>query len=94
MIWLALVSDPTRSTRSMALVTLLLGAVMALSHAALALIGLLFVAAGLGLSLVGQRLPAPTLLAVGLLSLGLLAAYFAMLDWLPAPNPNRRRFAD
>ena len=87
MIWLALVSDAARSVRSVVLVTVLLGAVMALSHAALALIGLLFVAAGLAIPLVGQRLPARTLLAVGLLSLGLLAAYFAMLDWLPAPNP-------
>jgi len=87
MIWLALVSDPTRPTRSVVLVTLLLGAVMALSHAALALMGLLFVAAGLALPLVGRRLPARTLLAVGLLSLGLLAAHFAMLEWLPARNP-------
>lgn len=87
MIWLALVSEPTRSNRSVAVATLLLGAVMALSHPALALMGLLFVAAGLALPLAGQRLPARILLAVGLLSLGLLAAWFAMFEWLLAPNP-------
>jgi len=87
MIWLARVSDLTRSVRSVVLITLLLGAVMALSHAALALMGLLFVAAGLALPLIGRRLPTRTLLAVGFLSAGLLAAHFAMLEWLPAPNP-------
>ena len=87
LIWLALVSDPARSTAGVVLATLLLGAVMAFSHPALALMGLFFVAAGLALPLFGQRLPTRSLVAVAVLSVALLAFYLASARWLPPTNP-------
>jgi hypothetical protein len=87
LIWLALVSDPARSTAGVVLATLLLGAVMAFTHPALALMGLFFVAAGLVLPLFGQRLPTRSLVAVAVLSGALLAFYLAAARWLPPTNP-------
>ena len=87
LIWLALVSDPARSTTGVVLATLLLGAVMAFTHPALALMGLFFVAAGLALRLFGQRVPTRTVVAVAVLSVALLAFYLAAARWLPPTNP-------
>lgn len=87
MIWLALVSDPRRTTANVALVTLPLGAVMAFSHAVLALMGLLFVLAGIAMSMFDRRLPMRTLFSVALLSVAILAVHFAMGHWLPPVNP-------
>lgn len=87
LIWLTLVIDPARSTKGAVLATLLLGAAMAFTHPALALMGLVFVLAGLALPIFGQRLPKRSLVAVGILSALLLAAYFAMNRWLPPTNP-------
>jgi hypothetical protein len=87
LIWLAMVSDPVRSTAGVVLATLLLGAVMAFTHPALALMGLFFVAAGLALPLFGQRLPTRSLVAVAALSVALLAFYLAAARWLPPTNP-------
>lgn len=86
MIWLALVSDPARSTASVAFFTLLLGAIMAYSHAVLALMGLLFIVAGAALAAFRRRLPARTLFAVALLSVAILAIHFAMDHLLPPAN--------
>lgn len=87
MIWLALVSDPRRTAANVALVTLLLGAVMAFSHAVLALMGLLFVLAGIALSMFDRRPPMRTIFSVALLSVAILAVHFAMEHWLPPVNP-------
>jgi hypothetical protein len=87
LIWLALVSNQARSTVGVVLATLLLGAVMAFTHPALALMGLFFVAAGLALPLFGQRLPTRSLVAVAALSVALLAFYLAAARWLPPTNP-------
>ena len=57
LIWLTLINDPARSTRSKALATVLLGVAMAFTHPALALMGFVFVLAGLALQLFGRRLP-------------------------------------
>lgn len=87
LIWLALVTDPARSTRGIVQATLLLGAVMVFTHPALALMGLLFVIAGPALPLFGRRLPMRILMAVAVLSVAILAVYFAGAYWLPPPNP-------
>src|SRR5580704_3023753 len=87
LIWLALVSDPARTTAGVVQATLLLGAVMAFTHPALALMGLFFVAAGLALRLFGQRVPTRTVVAVAVLSVALLAFYLAAARWLPPTNP-------
>ena len=55
LIWLALVSDPARSTRGVGLATLLLGAAMAFTHPTLALMSLLYVAFGPGSRRPGQQ---------------------------------------
>lgn len=87
LIWLALVSDPERSTAGVVLATLLLGAFIAFTHPALAMMGFFFVAAGLALPLFGQRLPIRTLVAVAVLSIALLVFYLAAARWLPPTNP-------
>jgi hypothetical protein len=86
LIWLVLVIDPARSRVDVALITLLLGAVMAFTHPALALMGVVFVAASLAQPIFGRRLPVRTVLAVATLSVLLLAAYFATERWLPPTN--------
>ena len=55
LIWLALVCNPARSTRGVGLTTLLLGAAMAFTHPALALMSLLYVALGLVLQPVASQ---------------------------------------
>jgi hypothetical protein len=86
LIWFALVSDRVRSIAEVGLATLLLGAVMAFSHPALALMGLFFEIAGLALPIFGRRLPMRTHCAVAALTAGLLIVYFATERWLPATN--------
>jgi hypothetical protein len=87
LIWLALASDPVRSTGGIVVATLLLGPIIAFTHPALALMGLLFVVAGLALPIFGQHLPKRILPAVALLSVAILALHFAMDYWLPPANP-------
>jgi hypothetical protein len=87
LIWLALVSDPARSTTSVVLATLLLGAAMAFTHPTLALMSLLYLAVGLVLRRLGRPLPPRTVLASAALSALLLAAFFATSRWLPPTNP-------
>jgi hypothetical protein len=87
LMWLALVSDPARSTRSIVTATLLLGAVMAFTHPTLALMSLLYVVFGLVLAALGRPVPPRTVLASAVLSALLLAAYFATSRWLPPTNP-------
>ena len=87
LIWLALVCNPARSTRGVGLTTLLLGAAMAFTHPALALMSLLYVALGLVLAARGQPVPLRTVFAAAALSVLLLAVYFAIGRWLPPTNP-------
>ena len=84
LIWLTLINDPARSTRSKALATVLLGVAMAFTHPALALMGFVFVLAGLALRLFGRRLPDRSLVAVCVLSVLLIVVYFAMARLVPA----------
>jgi hypothetical protein len=85
--WLALVADPARSPAGVTLATLLLGTVMAFTHPALALMGAAFFGAAIVLGIFGQRLPTRTVVAVGILSAALLAAYFVADRLLPPVNP-------
>lgn len=87
MTWLAWVSGPDRTTANVALVTLLLGAVMAFSHPVLALMGLLFVAVGIALRVFGRHLSPRTLSSVAFLSVAILVVHFAMEYRLPPVNP-------
>jgi hypothetical protein len=87
LIWLALVSDPARSTRGVVMATLLLGAVMAFTHPTLALMSLLYAVLGLFLGALRRPVLPRTVLASAVLSTVLLAAYFATSRWLPPTNP-------
>jgi hypothetical protein len=87
LIWLALVSDTTRSTRGVGLLTLLLGAVMAFTHPTLALMSLLYVVFNLVLAALGRPVPLRTVFAAAALSVLLLAAYFGTSRGLPPTNP-------
>jgi MFS family permease len=87
LIWLALVSDSARSTRSVVMATVLLGAVMAFTHPTLALMSLLYVVFGLVLAALGRPVPPRSVLAAAALSALLLGAYFATSRWLPPTNP-------
>ena len=87
LIWLALMSDPARSTRGVALTTLLLGTVMAFTHPTLALMSLLYMVLGLVLAVLGRPVPPRNVLAAAALSALLLGAYFATSRWLPPTNP-------
>ncbi len=87
LIWLALLSDATRPTRDVVMATLLLGAVMAFTHPALALMSILYVVAGSLLGALGRPPPPRSLVAAVALSVLLLAAYFATSRWLPPTNP-------
>jgi hypothetical protein len=87
LIWLTLINESARSTRSKALATVLLGVAMAFTHPALALMGFVFVLAGLALRLFGRRLPDRSLVAVGVLSVLLIVVYFAMARLVPPTNP-------
>src|SRR5258707_8119216 len=72
LIWLALVSDPVRSTTSVVLATLLFGAAMAFTHPTLALMSLLYLAVGLVLRNLGRPVPPRAVLASAALSALLL----------------------
>jgi hypothetical protein len=87
LIWLALVSDPARSTRGVGLTTLLLGAVMAFTHPTLALMSLLYMVLGLVLAVLGRPVSPRSVLAAAALSALLLSAFFATSRWLSPTNP-------
>ena len=87
LVWLALVSDPSRSTRGVAMATLLLGAVMAFTHPALGLMSILYVVVGVILGALGRPAPPRSVPAAAALSVLVLAAYFATSRWLPPTNP-------
>lgn len=87
MIWVAVVADPTRSMRQVALTTLLLGLTMGLVHPALALMSLAYTAVGGALSAFGRGPPRRTLGAALAMSFLLFAAYGATSTLLPPTNP-------
>jgi len=87
LMWAAVAADPSRSMRQLILVTLLLGLVMVLVHAALALMSLVYAIAGGALSLFGRGPPRRMLGAALAMSLLLLAGYAATSALLPPTNP-------
>ena len=87
LLWLSVAADPARSMRQVVLTTLLLGLVMILVHAALALMSLVYVAVGVALSAFGRSPPRRTLVAALAMSLLLLAGYAATSTLLPPTNP-------
>ena len=87
MIWLALVTDPARTARQATIATALLGAVLGLTHPAIAMMSLLYLAVGVALVAFGRPVPRRSLVAAAVMSVLLLAAYLATSRWLPATNP-------
>lgn len=87
MVWLALVTDPRRTTRQAAIATVLLGIVLAFTHPSIALMSMLYLAVGSALAAFGRPVPRRSLVAAAVMSLILIVAYFATSRWLPATNP-------
>ena len=87
MMWMAVVANPERSDRIVAIATVVLGAAMALSHPTTGLMSLVFLIALGGLALLGRPLPRRIAIATAALTVLLIAAYFAESTWLPATNP-------
>ena len=87
MMWMAVVANPERSDRIVAIATVVLGAGMALSHPTTGLMSLVFLIALGGLALLGRPLPRRIAIATAALTVLLIAAYFAESTWLPATNP-------
>lgn len=86
MIWMAMVVDPARSTRQVALASVPLGAAMTLSHPALGLIGIVYLIVG-GMLNRFRSFPRRALPATAAMSVFLLAAYFVSARLFPATNP-------
>ena len=87
MMWMAVVANPERTDRIVAIATVVLGAGMALSHPTTGLMSLVFLIALGGLALLGRPLPRRIAIATAALTVLLIAAYFAESTWLPATNP-------
>lgn len=87
LMWAAVAADPARPMRQLVLVTLVLGSVMVLVHAALALMSIVYAIAGGVLSLFDRGPPRRTLGAALAMSVLLLGGYAATSALLPPTNP-------
>lgn len=87
LMWVAVAADPARPMRQLILVTLLLGPIMVLVHAALALMSIVYAIAGGALSLFGRAPARRTLGAALAMSALLLVGYAATSALLPPTNP-------
>lgn len=87
LIWLALVIDPARTVRQVTIATVLFGAILGLTHPSIAMMSLLYLAAGVVLTAFGRPVPRRSLVATAAMSVLLIAAYFATNRWLSATNP-------
>ena len=76
LIWLALVIDPARTGRQVAIATVLLGALLGLTHPSIAMMSLLYLAVGVVLTAFGRPVPRRSLVAAAAMSALLIAAYF------------------
>ncbi|MGQ0582407.1 MAG: hypothetical protein ACT4O6_10755 [Reyranella sp.] len=87
LIWLALVIDPARTARQVAIATVLLGALLGLTHPSIAMMSLLYLAVGIVLTIFGRPVPRRSLVAAAAMSALLIVAYFVTSRWLSATNP-------
>jgi hypothetical protein len=102
LIWLALVIDPTRTARELAIATVLFAVVLAFAHPSIALMSLLYLVVGGTLTAFGRPIPRRSLVGAAAMCVLLLAAFFATNHWLKATNPtvvaalavNRYNFID
>lgn len=86
-IWLALLSDPARSDRQTAIVTVVFAVLLAFVHPSVGLMSLLYLAVGSLLGALGRPVPRRSLIGAGAMSAALLASYFIIGHWLKATNP-------
>ncbi len=87
MIWAAVLADPARPGRHIAIATIGLGAAMAFTHPSTAVMSLLYLIVGLVLVLSGRPFPRRALVAAAALAALLLAAYAGTSTFLPPTNP-------
>jgi hypothetical protein len=86
-IWLAMLSDPARSDRQAAILTVVFAVLLAFVHPSIGLMSLLYLALGALLGALGRPVPRRTLIGAGVLAVVLLASYFIMGVLLKATNP-------
>jgi hypothetical protein len=87
MIWAAILADPSRSSRQVAIVTFLMAAMIAFTHPATGLMSVLYLTVGGALAAFGRPFPRRTLVAAAALSVLLLSAYLAINALFPSTNP-------
>jgi hypothetical protein len=88
MIWAALLADPARHVRQIAIATIGLGLAMAFTHPAMAAMSLLYLVVGLVLVRAGRPFPRRALGAAAAMTVLLLAAYLFTSSFLPPTNPS------
>jgi hypothetical protein len=87
MIWAAVAANPARTPGQVAATTLVLGIVIVFTHAAVALMSLLYLLAGGALAFFGRPFPRRTLVATAAMTVLLLLGYLATTALLPHANP-------
>jgi hypothetical protein len=87
LIWLALVADPARPMRQSLLLTVPFGVVLGLTHPAIAMMSILYLAVGVVLVLLRRPVPRGSLIAAALMTALLMVAYVLTSRFLSATNP-------
>jgi hypothetical protein len=87
-IWAALLADPARSGRQIAVATIGLGLLMVFTHPSTAAMSLLYLIVGLVLVRSGRPFPRRALVPAAAMTVLLLAAYLLTSTLLPPTNPS------
>ena len=87
LIWLAMATDPRRSSGEVAAATALLGGALVFTHPALAVMTLLYAVVGASLCALGRPVPRRSLHAAAALFVILLVGNLIVSRWLPPTNP-------
>lgn len=87
LMWLALVTTAGCTTRRAIALSLAFGVVLGLTHPSIAMMSLLYLAAGVALTLFGRPLPRVSLVAAAVMSVVLIVAWLLTSRFLAASNP-------
>ncbi len=86
-LWLALIGDPARSMRAVAIATTAFGVALSFTHPVTGLMALLYALVSAVLAAIGHPVARRTMLASGALAAIVLALYAATASWLAPTNP-------
>jgi hypothetical protein len=87
MVWMALIADPARSSRSAIVLTICFAPILAFAHPANAFASMIYVLVGGALTLSGRSFPRQTLLPAAAMAIFVLVTYFVTAATFPASNP-------